>query len=389
MSIINIFRYISGFVRVRIEKGFTERFFNLCNLKGIPLWDVEYEAKGIFLKLYAADFKKLRKIREKSGVTIHIVEKKGLKFLLKRNSNRKGLIAGMIISIIFMFTMNMFLWSIEVTGTNSMSSEQIKEAAEKLGLHTGMFVPAFDEGEASRRAVNHFDGKVSWMAINIKGSRATIEVRDYIEKNELQQSREPCNFIADSDGILISTNTFSGEQKAFSGQSIKKGSLLISGVYENTDGSVSYIHSDGLFSALVNSNSEKSYPTKLQFLRKAQESEYYVAELLHMKLPLSYKALFRTDNEISYKSHLTCCDNELPFALRKTVTFDENQECYEAVPLIFCIDDFTLCEYNKFSMSRILKGNYDISVSKEEAYIGCSYKCIDFIGEKVEILKEN
>lgn len=389
MNFINIYRYISGFVGIRIEKGFTERFFNLCNIKGIPVWNVRYENDVVFLNLYASDFPKLRQIREKSGVSIRITDKNGLRIFFNKHKKRKGLVGGMILALMFMFTMNMFVWSIEVAGTNNFSNEQIKEVTEKLGLHIGMFVPSFNESSASRNAVNNFDGKISWMAINIKGSKAIVEVREYIETDDKKTIEEPCNLVSDTDGIIVNTKTFSGEQKAFPGQLIKKGSLLVSGIFENTDGSVNYTYSDGLFSALTRRSFRKKYPTEIDFYHKDIRDKYYVLELMHLKVPLSYNAFFKTENEMTYDSHLLCNEKELPFTLKKTSIFNENTVTAENVPLIFFIDDFTSCEYDTFSMSRILESNYVISGNMSEISVLCNYKNIEFIGEKVQILKEN
>ena len=390
MRILHLFRFLKSYVLIRVKNGFTERFINLCSQNRIPIWNVAYHSDGITANISATDFKKLRKIRKKAGVDIKIIEKTGITFLLRKNRCRYGIIYGAVFSLIAMFVMNLFIWDIDVSGSVNLSKEQVRSVAEELGLRVGAFSPLFDESDAARKAVGLLNGKIIWMSINIKGSKASVEVRDYVENiNNDKTDNAPCNYIADFEGILTGTRTFSGEQKAFIGDTVKKGSLLISGICENTDGSVSYIQSDGEFTAQHNKRISVKYSLSDNYKKIIPEDEYCVLEFMHIKIPTSYCEFTKNPNKLSYTKYLSNNNRNLPVGIKKTVVTQTKEDNYNSLKLIDFIDNFTQKEYRDFADSLITDSNYNIYRNEMNFEIICDYDCIDYIGTKTKIIKEN
>ncbi|MBQ8697138.1 MAG: sporulation protein YqfD, partial [Clostridia bacterium] len=234
--------------------GFSERFINLCFNSGIHIWNISAENKEIKANIKPKDFKKLKDIRKKAGVRIKITEKRGLPFYLRRHRNRVGLLIAFAFFAVFMVVMNRFVWCIESTGSEKFSGEQILLVAEEMGLKYGTFVPFFDEREASRKIVNAFDGELLWASINIKGSKAVVEVRDFVKGIDENYNNEPCNIVSDSDGVVLSVEVSKGQSAIASGSAVSKGDLLISGVVDTKDMSASYCHAKGKVTALVKRN---------------------------------------------------------------------------------------------------------------------------------------
>ena len=229
VKLLELYRFLRCYAVIRISGGFSERFLNLCNREKIYLWDTLYENGAVTAKIYCKDFHKLRKIRSKSGVKIKILSKIGLSFSYNRNKKRKVLIYGLAASLIFMSFMNLFVWCIDVEDSQNISRYELISAAEKEGLKFGTFIPLFDESKASRNAVNLFDGKIVWAATNIKGSKATLEVRENTAtKNEKEPDTSPCNVISDFDGVIVSAEIYSGVSTVSRGSAVKSGDLLIS-----------------------------------------------------------------------------------------------------------------------------------------------------------------
>ena len=73
-----LLRYIKGYVRIRAEGGFPERFLNLCYSGKINLWDVCLQNKVMTFCISRSDFLKLRSPAHKAGVRVSIIYKTGL-----------------------------------------------------------------------------------------------------------------------------------------------------------------------------------------------------------------------------------------------------------------------------------------------------------------------
>ena len=385
MNLLILFRYIKGFIQISVKEGFSERFINLCTRNQIVLWDIVSNPEEITVKLYAEDFIRLRDLSKKSGVKIQIVKKCGLYFWLNRYKTRKVLMVGILISIIIMFCMNMFVWNINVYGNNKIGREEIINILEELGLKTGTFSPLFNESEVARKAVNLFDGRILWLSVNIKGSKAIIEVRESSNENKNKDSEKyPCNLVSDCDGILRSAQTFYGEQKAYVGSPVSRDTLLISGIFENADGSIGWTHADGIFIAETKRIISKKY-------RKADKANYinvdkerFQLTIFNIKIPLNLDFFKKIKSDISYSKSAEFNRNILPFTLSKAAGI--KKEVKDIVfPEIFCLDEFTCSEYNKFRNSKIIDAEYQIIKNENHNEINAYYTCLDYIGKKVII----
>ena len=80
-----LYLYLFGYVDIKIEGFFTERFVNLCFAKGIFLWKLTYASSiALSARISISDFKKLRKIAKQTKCKVEISSKKGLPFLLHK-----------------------------------------------------------------------------------------------------------------------------------------------------------------------------------------------------------------------------------------------------------------------------------------------------------------
>ena len=89
-----IFRYMKGFLRIRVSGFSPERFMNLCCNHGIMLWEIfpckEYYEMNISL----SQFYRLKPILRKTKTKVHIIKKNGFPFVLARWKKRKIFLSG-------------------------------------------------------------------------------------------------------------------------------------------------------------------------------------------------------------------------------------------------------------------------------------------------------
>lgn len=78
--LISFFRYLQGYVRVRLTGYSPERFLNLCKAHGIEIWDLQIHGLNYDMNVSIRDFRRLKPFRKKSRARLHILERHGLPF---------------------------------------------------------------------------------------------------------------------------------------------------------------------------------------------------------------------------------------------------------------------------------------------------------------------
>ena len=113
--------YVKGYLRIKIEGFYTERFLNICTKEKIRLWQVKRKNNIIVeTNILTEDFKKLKKIAKKTRSRIRIESKNGVPFIVKKYKNRKVFIFLFFAVMISIFTLSRFIWNIEIFGNDKI-----------------------------------------------------------------------------------------------------------------------------------------------------------------------------------------------------------------------------------------------------------------------------
>jgi similar to stage IV sporulation protein len=108
-----LYLYIFGYVDIKIEGFFTERFVNLCFAKGIFLWRLfRTSSIEITARISLKDFKRIRKIARATKCKVKLDSKKGLPFLLNRYKKRKIFAITFLVIAILIFGLTRFVWNV-------------------------------------------------------------------------------------------------------------------------------------------------------------------------------------------------------------------------------------------------------------------------------------
>lgn len=389
MNLMHILRFIRGYVIFEVKGGFIERFINLCAANKVHIWSVKPNSNSLTACILIKNFIRLKPIIKKTGSRIKILQKRGIPVFLRKNRARIGLLLSMLFFTLFFIIMNQFVWIIEVTGTNTVSHEEIINYTEQLGLESGSLVSLLDTEEISRQAVNYFNGRLMWMAINIKGSKAVIEVRDYIDEHEDTQFKDPCNLIADFDGTILSVEVFNGDQEVWAGNAVKKGDLLISGVIENRDLSCVYYEARGRITAVHDIIDTSSYPVSESSYNTIADSErVYSLSFFGLDIPLGagkndYGLKYESDKYLSYQ------DYKLPFGIVKNTYCSKNENKYKTnAELLFALDEYTSKYYDNYKNTNIISCESKLQNDGDNFNIQSNLRCIDYIGIQSPIYTE-
>ena len=233
--VVWLYRFIFGRLSIKFYGDFPEKALNLCAENGITLWNSKFKEGSIIANITVKDFYILRYILKGKGVRIHILHKSGLPFIINRYKRRPGLIIGAIVFIVILQILSGFVWVIDVEGNSSTKTEEILSTCEKIGIKTGMRVSDVHSKIQREKLLLELDS-LSWAALNVEGSRLTINVTE--TKKEKKEEKKPCNLKAKSDGIIKKIDVTSGNSVVSVGDAVKKGDVLVSGIIERNTSTV-------------------------------------------------------------------------------------------------------------------------------------------------------
>ena len=385
---IQILRLIKGYVEFCAEGGFPERFINLCNIKGINLWDVKNDGVKVIAFTTEKEFQALKIPAENSGMTLKIIKSRGLKTFAKCHKWRCGVALGIVLAFCFWAFMAGFIWEIEVLPTESVNVEDFTETLEDLGVKIGARKSKIDIIQVQNQLMNEYS-ELLWVSLNIFGGKVQVEMSEFVEQKEITDTKEPVNIVAKKKGEIVLVKGFNGVNAVKEGDNVTKGSLLVSGVVKNFDGSEYFTHAKGEIFAKTK-NKEKiicGYKNKA-FTTFQKESRYYLyAFSLKIPFGLKTKGEFLTESNKLLKSGKTI----LPFGIIREDDFSFFQKSVEYSPkeaMLSGLLEGVKIKRGKYNKSDLKSVKYEFFDKKKKGEISVEINCIEDIAEERKILTE-
>jgi len=224
----NLFNQVGGIVSVCLKGRHLEKLINLAMSRGIFIWDIKRKNnEELNFKVRSSAFNALKAIAEENNFELNIVEKRGLPFFKGRLKRRVGFISGAVLFILALYLMSSFIWFIEVSGNNNISTEEIMKACRENGVFRGSLKSSFVRNEVEEEILRRIP-QLSYVEINIKGVRAEIKVVEKVLPQE--EITGPCHIVAAKDGIVEDILVLEGQAVTRVGATVNKGDVLISGI---------------------------------------------------------------------------------------------------------------------------------------------------------------
>ena len=227
---------------------------------GIYLENLKREKSTIIkASVPVKEFKNVAKIAKESKCKIKIKGKKGLPFILNRYRKRKIFAISLLLVLVSLVVLSGFIWNIEITGNETISSEEILNIVKDEGLETGKLKRKIDFKKIVEKIrLNRSD--ISWVGIKISGTNAVIEIVEADKAPNVINKDDYCNIVANKDAMIVSANAQNGTLQVKEGDVVKQGSVLIAGWLEGKYTGVRYVHATGQVMAKVwYSKKEKVY----------------------------------------------------------------------------------------------------------------------------------
>lgn len=283
----NLIKKMHGFVIIQIEGYFSERFLNLALNQRIVIWDIKKVQDGrIIAKVTPKEFKKLRTIARITRCRVKILKKRGFPFLLQKYRKRKVFVALILVTIIAISIYNSYIWKIDIVGDFTIPIEEIKKQLSEENLN----VPV------KKKDINVDDIKLNmslkrndlaWIGVNVKGTKATVEIVEKVIPSVDEFDGIPCNIIASRDGIITKIYARDGIACVEKDDLVQKGQILISGIMKSDISEERYVHADGEAYAKTWYTYKSKIPYEKDVIVKTGKTEkVYSVKLLNCKINL-------------------------------------------------------------------------------------------------------
>ena len=228
-----ITRFFTGYVEFEAE-GDTARFMNIVSKSGYTLWAFRKKGDILAARTKASKYKKLRAVKQRTGVKLRCVKKSGLPFYLHAAGKRKGLFIGAAVFVLLYSFFAGGVWDIQVSGNQDITDARVLSAAREIGIYSGMRQSSINAPQASLQLARKLE-YVSWISVNTMGSRVVIELKEAEKKPDIITDETACNLVAERGGQIVSVEAEAGMQQVKIGDVVNKGDLLIAGAYSEKE----------------------------------------------------------------------------------------------------------------------------------------------------------
>ena len=222
--------YVRGTVTLTAQGLFPERLLNLCAQEGVPCWGVEWtDSHTLRLTTFRHKLPQLKQLAQRAGCEILVEGRKGLPDFLWRFRRRYAFLIGLALSLLAVCVLSRFVLTIEVTGNETVSTARILSQLRQEGVCPGVYGPGLDRKAVAQRVLIELK-ELSWMSINLYGTRLEVVVREAVQSPEMVEDEGYYDVISQADGIITQVEPLTGEAAVAEGDTVAKGEVLISGL---------------------------------------------------------------------------------------------------------------------------------------------------------------
>ncbi len=237
--------FLTGSRRVLTDAESGTELLNICLQYGISYCDFVCADNGAIafsVSVYAA--KRLSRLCAARGIQLRILRSGGLPLLLWRYRGRAGLMIGGLLSVALLVLSGRFVWDVRVLGNAEMSEGEVLEELRDCGFGVGSYIPSVQTEQLENRVLIA-SNRISWIAVRINGTVAEVQVIEHTPAPPEEERGKPANLVAAMDGQIELIELYRGNAIVSIGQAVRRGELLVSGLYESQTVGVRYTRAAG------------------------------------------------------------------------------------------------------------------------------------------------
>lgn len=221
---------LRGSVEVTVHSAAPERCLNRLAEAEVPFWSTSsVDAFTIRMFVFFRDLKRLRHEAERAQAEVTVVkESPGIWFFLTW-LRRPCLLLGLALAIFMVLWSPNYIWTISVSGNETIPTSVILRAVDTLGIQFGVRTDSFQSQDIKNRLLNTVDG-LQWAAVNCSGGHCQILVKERDVAPELLNRKMAADVIASRDGTIVEMSVLEGQALCQVGDTVTEGQKLVSGI---------------------------------------------------------------------------------------------------------------------------------------------------------------
>lgn len=240
---VNIIKYMKGYVKIKVWGYSPERFMNLCSHHNILLWDIENYKEYYIMKISIHGFFSIKPMLKKTKTKAVILEKYGLPFFMHKIKKRIIFVIGLLGSLLFLILMSQFVWAIEFQGNFELTDDVLLAFLEEKHVTYSTLKKNVDIEQLEKQLREAYP-LITWASCKLEGTRLYVQIKEntHLGGETEEKVSEGMDLAATKDGIIVDMITRSGVPQVKIGDEIKAGDILISGsipIY-NDDATIRY-----------------------------------------------------------------------------------------------------------------------------------------------------
>ncbi|MCF2661456.1 sporulation protein YqfD, partial [Pseudoflavonifractor phocaeensis] len=224
-----LMNFLRGMVTLTVTGPFPERLINLCAQEEIDFWAVTWlDMNTLRLTTRRRTLALLRSLAERVGCQVQVEGSRGLPDFLLRFRKRYAFLVGLTLSLCAVAVLSRFVLTIEVTGNERVPTAVILTQLRQLGVKPGVYGPSIERQQVAQEALLELE-ELSWMGINLHGTRLEVIVRERIPAPKRIDETGYYDIVAEADGIITQVEAELGDAVVQEGDTVLAGETLISG----------------------------------------------------------------------------------------------------------------------------------------------------------------
>ncbi len=384
-------RFLFGAYTLTVPAERAHEVFNVLITNNIPFGKTKEKDGGVSVCLAPKGYRRYKKICGEEPRFGEKARETGAFAILRRYHLRFGMFAGLLIFALSVTLSTFFVWDINVSGNINITEAEIMERLDAYGFHLGTFIPSADTDEICQRILLEA-GNISFMKINMRGTVASVEIRERREDAAAEEDTSPSNLISKYDGQIERFEVSGGVPAVETLQPVKKGDLLVSGIIDSNALGYRLVRARGKVFARVTLTFESAVPFE------TTQKTYTGEETRQKSIKIFGKSLNLLKNTtIPYEKYDTIVDEEKLYLFgiielpvyRVNITYRE----YKDVPYTLTRDEAytrvraALAEQTESALydAEILSRDTTLYESETEMRLRTEVYCILDIAEEVKI----
>ena len=150
---VELLKYLRGYLRIRVSGFSPERFMNLCSNKGILLWQIVREGDVYYMNINLKSFRALRPTVRK----------------------RKVFVAGLLLAVFFWMWSSLFIWNIELSGNYRITNDMFQSFLQENNVIVGMKKEELDIENLEKEIRRTFP-EITWASAKLSGTRLLVDI---------------------------------------------------------------------------------------------------------------------------------------------------------------------------------------------------------------------